>query len=478
VPLPIRYVYTTRIIWGGVINLWGRLWEMNLEWTAVLMFLFAASSILLVSMIGRRVFGPAAALLAAAIQATYFINLRYDVMVTPDSLAVPLTLLSTLMLLDFLALGHLFRLVAAGALIGALIGIKDYYAMISIPFSICLLLRPPPLPPARQWLLKRIGEIAILGFAATATASLVLLLNYFQFGDALHQFHGFGAVLRDTGDSGSGGFASIVAVIGGRFKYFYYMLAEHGVVGGVMFLVGAVYLGSLAMKRLDCRLLFMIPMLFLIFLSLMFLSLRPLRFIAQEPRYIILLAPYLAIGAAGAIAAAWDRIRDDVVLRRCFAVLLAATAALNLWLPNYRNAVVPVATTLRNSVALSITSGASYLVLPWYFRWSAPDGPTLKGIEVRYTEPKPDYAERVDRAMYLGRFDYQLGQIDTAVADGGPAAIFVPEDMGSDTTVKALEARGFRKIDLLGSTSSLRNWMEFSGLAKGDTSCGWLYVRK
>ena len=144
VPLPILHFFTTRILWGWTLNLWGRLCALDLEWTAVLMFLFAAASIVLVAMIAKRVFGPAAGLVAAAIQATYFINLRYDIMVTPDGLAVPMALLATMLVLDFLKIGGTARLVFAGVILGALIGIKDYYAMMSIPFSLCLLFRPQP----------------------------------------------------------------------------------------------------------------------------------------------------------------------------------------------------------------------------------------------------------------------------------------------------------------------------------------------
>src|SRR5271166_4859722 len=134
VPLPILHFFTTRILWGWMLNLWGQLGGLNLEWTAVLMFLFAAASIVLVAMIAKRVFGQATGLVAAAIQATYFINLRYDIMVTPDSLAVPMALLATLLVLGFLEGGGTVRLVFAGIILGALIGIKDYYAMISVPF--------------------------------------------------------------------------------------------------------------------------------------------------------------------------------------------------------------------------------------------------------------------------------------------------------------------------------------------------------
>jgi Dolichyl-phosphate-mannose-protein mannosyltransferase len=472
VPVPILRTFTTRIVWGWTLNLWGRLCALNLQWTAVLMFLFAAASIVLVAMIAKRVFGPAAALVAAAIQATYFINLRYDIMATSDSMAVPITLLSTLLLLDFLKSGRTVRLVFAGALIGVLIGIKDYYAMISIPFSICLLLRPQPAPPFAS----RIGHVAVLGISATTVASLVLLLNYLCLGDALHQFRGISSLLPDA-DSKSSGAAWFIAVVGSRFKYFFYMLAENGITGGIVLLVGAVYLGSLARARLDCRLLFMIPVLFFAFLSLMFLSLRPLNFLPQEPRYLIVLAPFLAVGAAGAIVATWARIADDPVLRRCFAVLLMLNAALNLWLPNYRNTTVPVATAVRNGLAGSKSAGAAALVLPWYYRWSAPDGPIFRGLDVRYADPWPDSFDRVLRAAPKGGFDYTYGQIDAILKDPLPVAFYVPMDKDNDAEIKRLPKAGFRRIDLAGSTSSLRNWLEFFGLVKGDTPCGWLYVR-
>ena len=180
-------------------------------------------------------------------------------------------------------------------------------------------------------------------------------------------------------DSKSSGISSLVGLLGSRFKYLYYLLAENGIVGGVVLLAGAVYLGSLSKARLDCRLLFMIPILFFVFLSLMLMSFRPLRFLTQEPRYIIVVVPFLAVGAAGAIVAAWSRLADDVALRRCFAALLATTAALNLWLPNYRNTAVPLATVMRNAVAESKSAGAKVLVLPWYYRWSAPDGRAVAG---------------------------------------------------------------------------------------------------
>ncbi len=473
VPLPILHFFTTRIVWGWTLNLWGRLCELNLEWTAVLMFLFSAASILLVAMIAKRVFGQAAGLVAAAIQATYFINLRYDIMTTSDSMAVPLALLATLLMLDFFKSGGTVRLVLAGFIIGALIGIKDYYAMISIPFSLCLLFRPQPAPP----LASRLGQVAILGVSSLAVAALVLWLNYLSLGDALHQFRGLAGLLTDV-DSKSSGISWLVGLIGGRFKYFFYMLAENGIVGGVLLLVGAVYLGSLARARLDCRLLFMNPIMLFAFLSLMLMSVRPPQFLMQQPRYVIVIVPFLAIGAAGAIVAAWGRIADDAILRRCFVVTLAVTAALNLWLPNYRNTTVPLATVLRNAVAESRSAGAKLLVLPWYYRWSAPDGRVLRGIDVEYSEPRPDSFDRVLRAAPKGGFDYSYGQIDAVLkGDRESIAFYVPEDMGNDAEVKKLSNAGFRRIELAGSASSLRNWLEFFGLVKDDTPCGWLYVR-
>ncbi len=473
VPLPIQHFFTTRILWGWTLNLWGRLCALDLEWTAVLMFLFAAASIVLVAMIAKRAFGQAAALVAAAVQATYYINLRYDIMTTSDSLGVPITLLSTLLLLDFLESSRTARLVFAGALIGALIGVKDYYAMISVPFSLCLLFRPQPAPPFAS----RIGHVVVLGISAITVAALVLLLNYVNFGDAWHQFRGFTDALPDA-DSQEGGTSRAIATLGGRFKYFYYMLAENGIVGGVVLLAGAVYLGSLAKSRLDCRLLFMIPVLFLVFLSLMFLTLRPLRFLPQEPRYVMVLVPYLATGAAGAIVATWARICDDAILRRCFVVVLVVITALNLWLPNYRNTAVPVATALRNAVAQGKSAGATTLVLPWYYRWAAPDGRVLRGIDVDYSDPSPDSFDRVRRAAPKGGFDYTYGQIDRILNDSRPLAYYVPDDMGKDTEVKKLSDSGFRRIDVTGSASSLQNWLEFFGLVKGTIPCGWIYVRQ
>jgi hypothetical protein len=472
VPVPVLRTFTTRIVWSWTLNLWGRIGGLNLEWTAVLMFLLSAASIVLVTMIAKRVFGQAAGLVAAAIQATYFINLRYDIMTTSDSMAVPLALLATLLMLDFLKSGGTVRLVLAGFILGALIGIKDYYAMISIPFSLCLLFRPQPAPPFAT----RVGQVAILGVSSVAVAALVLWLNYLSLGDALHQFRGLASLLPDI-DSKSSGISWLVGLIGGRFKYFYYMLAEHGIAGGIVLLVGAVYLGSLAKHRLDCRMLFMIPILLLVFVSLMFLSLRPLQFLPQNPRYVIAFVPFLAIGAAGAIVAAWARIADDANLRCCFEVMFAVTAALNLWLPNYRNTMVPVATAVRNAAAESKSAGARILVLPWYYRWSAPDGPIFRGQDVRYSDPWPDAFDRVLRAAPKGGFDYTYGQIDAILKDSQPIALYVPEDMGKDAEVKKLSDAGFRRIDLAGSTSSMRNWLEYFGLVKGDTPCGWLYVR-
>ena len=395
VPLPIRgFGYGTRPLWGWTLNLWGQMTGgINLTSATCLTFLFAATAIVLVAMIAKRIFGPVGGLFAAAVQACYAFNVSYDVMITPDSLAVPVLLLAVWLFLQFLQRESWIWLAATGIVLAQFVFIKNYYAIFLLAFGYILLSTPPTAEvPLREGLwAKRFRSCLVLAAAflcgvapglliakisrarvPTDNPPIASLAEYFEARDAVR------------GNDSS----SPLALVEKRFKYFSYFLLENDAAGGLLLLTGGLYLAWLARSRLDCRLIIIAAAGMFVFLSAFPLRLYPPVFLEQMPRYLLPITALLSIGAGGLLAAGINALRSEKSLSICAWAALIAIGIVNLWQPNYRNPNVPISIAQRKCIAAAKEAGAVRLVLPWYYLWVAPDAVAPDGLEIVYP-PKP-----------------------------------------------------------------------------------------
>ncbi len=223
--------------------------------------ILAIAAICLVAVIAKQMFGPVAGLFAAAVQSFYALNVSYDVMITPESLAVPILLLAVWLFLQYLQGNSWIWLAALGLLLAQFVFIKNYYAIFLLAFGVCLI----SASPAGQGRLhgeswsKRFKSCLVLAAAFVCGVVPGLLIakvtrarvptDYPPIASYAEYFESRDA---DRGIDSS----SPLALVEKRFKYFSFLFLENDATGGLLLVAGGLYLARLARSRLDCRLLF------------------------------------------------------------------------------------------------------------------------------------------------------------------------------------------------------------------------------
>lgn len=462
VPVPARLGWSTRILWGWALNLWGQMQGISVESEASLMFLLAGLGIALTALIGKSIYGRAAGLIAAALIAVFPIDVRYDVMTTPDSLAWTMLLGSVLLFLRYLQSGGRTALGAAAFTAGLLIGVKDYYCFIIFCYIATLLAHPPFRADKSQWL------ILGLGFIAGLLPSFIL--QYLATGDFLRQFRAFEGMTEqyDAHDARRGFARTLLSELGSRFKYFNWLLLDNGPLG-IVLILGLPFVASQAVKRLDCRTVFLAIVGYGVFLSLFPLRLSPLAFVEQQPRYAMVVLPFLAVGAGGSLASAMASLggKKNVSASAAFALLIAG--AISLWLPNYAPAVrgVPASVAVRACIEQAKEHHAATLIVPWAYHRIIPTSYYDRGVKIQIADLEQEDISRVD-----------YGRIDEYLKAPGPIAVYVPPGMVDDPTIVELaKSPDFHKDPVLVPGSSLHSWLIANGKGKPDLVAGYVYLR-
>jgi hypothetical protein len=211
---------------------------------------------------------------------------------------------------------------------------------------------------------------------------------------------------------------------------------------------------------------------FLLFLSFMPASFKPLVFVAAQSRYMVVFIPFLAIGAGGMISGLLSSLMAQQALRRLCLLALTVAIAINLWLPNYRYGSFskgpPVGKALTQLIERASEYGISTVILPWD-DWQA-----------KVTEPFYDrkieivLAER-GTSQSAGEF----GEIDPVLNQHPRAAVFVPTSMAQDEHVQRLSCDSrYQRIPLMVPGSSVSSWLSTIKGRRGDTLAAYLFVRK
>ncbi|MCI0421148.1 MAG: glycosyltransferase family 39 protein, partial [Acidobacteria bacterium] len=221
VSIPVHFY--PRIVWRCVLALWGLPWGLTLEISAILMFLLAAISIVLVALIARLLFSERASLLAAAFHATYPINVQFDPTTLPDGLAVPLMLLAVFLFARFLKDRRTGLLAGSAFTAGVLFAVKEYFVLITVPFGLCLLFSQLGFKEKKRYL-----TVLVLFF--TLGFSVDFLLHAVESQDPIAHFRPlltysarYEAFLSQ-GQANPSTLHQIYYLVHGRFDYFRWVL--------------------------------------------------------------------------------------------------------------------------------------------------------------------------------------------------------------------------------------------------------------
>jgi len=462
--------YYHRVVFRLALAIWGVPFGLSLKSSAVLMFLLACLSILLVALITKRIFGPQASLLAALLQATYPINVLWDVVTLPDNLAAPMMLGSILCFLVFLQRRSKAGLCAASFLAGLAWGIKEFYPLVFLPYMLCLLA-----------LDGKKSQKA--GYAALALACFVLglsmdvMLHAWDSGNPLRHFrlaqeYSEGVVVRFLGGDAA---PTPGTTLSQRGLYVQALLIDYGPAGGTLLLAGGLFL-AFQWRRMECRLLALVGGVLFLFLSLAPVKLRPLAFVETQVRYSVSFLPILAVGAGGVCARVYGMLQD-ALLRRLLAVTLAILCAISLWIPgfkldtNCRFACVAITRCLQRGREFRL----SRLMLPSDFKTRLPESYAAYGIPLRFggqgdfTQWEHDVVtDLLDSEQGFGVFVPRgFTKLEYPAGKKGPW-----KDIG-----ELLASRGFRPIEVRVPGSTPGAWLDWLGRPTRGVAAGVLYLK-
>jgi 4-amino-4-deoxy-L-arabinose transferase-like glycosyltransferase len=458
---------------------------VTLDHAAYVMFFLSSASTLLVGLIAREVSGPAASLIAAAMHATLPLNILWDVVTLADSLAVPLLLLSVFLFVRYLGSGRLGTLIASGLCAGLLFSVKDYFVLIFGCYALALLLH------AGGWR-QRCGRVGVLIGCAVVGVVVPCLLHLWESGQWQRAIK-YGKTYCDI--------AGVMGIDWGyvsKLYYFKWLIFDGGGYGGIgiLYLLGIAFLVFKAPRDEKARIVALAGFAFLAFLSFMPISFRPLRFIEQQPRYLLAVEPFLAVGVGGALGLLLRSCTDGAVRRAAVAVLVLF-CAFQAWSPNVYAPCLygrhTVGTAVRGSVVQARAHGLHTVVLPNTYDQIVPDSFRQLGCELVYAPPGPDFAQVSVSGIPLGTVDPYLDRNDVAVFLPSSFRTFEPKQY--EHIRCSLEKKGYRPVAIFFPLTSTECWRirlgvhpdrnaerreptESSPMSEPNTLVGHLYVKE
>jgi len=365
--------------------------------------------------------------------------------------------LSVWLFVRYLGSGRLRTLVAAGLSAALLFSVKDYYVLILGCYGLAVLTRQG------SWR-QRLGRLGVLAGCVVAGVALPCLLHLWESGRWTR-----GVVYARAYSEGAVGTGFDLGHVL-KLNYLHWLVSDSGVGGsGVLYLLGVCFLLLKARGDGRARLLALAAGAFLAFLSFMPVGFRPLRFIEQQPRYLLPVEPLLAVGAGGALAAL-IRSCPDAAARRAALAFLALFCLLQARSANLSAPVLygrhTVGAGVRGGVAQARAHGLHTVVLPSSFEQVVPDSYRRLGCELVYAAPGPDFA---GSALPLGEIEPYLDREGVGVYV--PACLRVQEPKQYDRAVRMLAGRGYRPVEIHHVRSSTDCWKVRLGL-RPDPNAG------
>lgn len=472
-------VYYGRIVWRWILALWGWWPGLTLESSAALMFLLSCISILSIAQAARMTFGIRAGLLAAAVYATHPLTVLYDVYTLPDNLAVALLAVSIVCFLKYVRTSHLSLLCLAAFVIGLTLAVKEYFVLLAFSFGICLLLE--------QNDSVKLRNVAFFLFFFSLGLSTDFMFHAWESGDPLAHWSvtaTYGDRLFALGDyAGYSGPKLIARMAVDRLSYIESLFFSFGGVAGFISLGGLLFVIMNERRRMECRMLMVGIVTFFVFLCATPAKLWPLTFVEMQERYLIVLMPFLAICAGGAISAGLESLRDRGKQASAGALLLVAFAY-NLTIPNniqdrYRILEFDgIRKVLKNAKGKQMSD----LFLPAKYNEYVPDSYHSYGVRLRFLTTSEFAAvdeiietlrEETGRAVFIPRIPYRMLEKFYRMGDPPFSELYSSRNW---ELMKRLDSNGFEREFVFVPNTSFRSWLTLLEFDAKDHLVGWLYM--
>lgn len=469
-------VYYTRVLWSWVLIIWGEVFALTLESTAVLMFGLAALTIVSVAQCARTLFGERAALLAAIVYATHPIAVTFDTHTLPDGLAVAMLAASMLFFARYLGGGRLPWLAAAGVLAGLLYSAKSYFALVGLPMAAVL-----ALPFGNRLGLRHI--VTLVG----AVLSGVLCNGLLSVAASVDTFNVFGTLgeyaqrLSVPRPNAYEGWKAVVDTLTDRLAYLRSLYFGYGGAVGLVML-WATFL--LLVKTLDGRkyvFLLLVVVSFLLFLIAMPASISPLVLVEVQDRYLMVVLPALSVAAGQALLLALNGLQT-LGLRYAALGLLVCVSVFNLTVPSNlldRYNLLEIE-GLRASLDVAAHQGIEEVVVPRDFRERMPDSYFRRGVAIRFVDfehmispasPSPSLGSR--SAVFIPRDAYRRLQDPLRTGDYNA----ITERGRHAALVDDLTAIGFKPSPIRVPYDTPRVWLERLGVSTRGQLVAWILIR-
>lgn len=476
-------VYYSRVGFSCLIKAWGGLTGgVTLEHSAVLMFILAAATTMMVGYAARTAFDSATGVTAATVYAAHPLVILNGVITLPDVLAVALMTLALWLFFLYLSRARLFFLAGAATVAGLCLGVKSYYILISLPFAIGILLQPLP------WA-ERLRSLALLVVFFAGGLCLAYLIPWILGSpfSVTPDVSEYGQRLLTQEQPYASGLGWIARISVDRLDYLKWLFLELGIVSGFLSLLALTWLMFRWLQRPEYAVLLSASILFLAFLIGMPASLQPLVFVEMQPRYLTLLIPVLAIGAGNALAVLIHALEGDSARRSVAGALLIAFAS-NILVPNdYNDPVLHRARTqemlgLRDALETAQSSMISVLLLPNRYRTLVPDSYDAYGVKLSFQDhgaaavsQKMWHPKTEHEGIFIPRARFRWPLV--AALQSGEYEIALEIDTKDRRLLEDAKANGLIPTAILVPDTVVMRWLALLGLVKKEQQLvGWLYL--
>lgn len=473
--------YYARILWRAILGLWGAPWGLTLETSAVLMFALSCLTILAVGYGARAAAGPRAGLLAALIYATHPLAIIYDPVTLSDGLGVTLVSFSIVLFFVYLR-GHVKScLLLAGLLVGLSISVKEYFVLLGLPFGLAILLDRRPFA-------ERAFDLLALGATVAIGISVDFALHAWESGSPLAHWRASASygdrLLSFNLYEGYTGWRLVAVMALDRLFYLRTLTVNFGAVAGLFTVVAAIFLVSRTRRQhLQWMTVSGAIAVFLLFLSFMPISLRPLAFVETQDRYLTIVLPFLSIASGAAIALALEQISTRG-LRKTVLGLVLLGSVYNILLPNNmmdRDRLLEFV-GIREAVTSLAQEGVTDVVLPDTYQQLVPDSFYSHGVSLTFLpfheanafqSVRAHLSSGLNRAIFVSRLPLRSLQPRLLRGDYDCSVKVAPHRQ----LVEWLQAQGFRKREVYVPYTSLRSWASILGIETKGQLVGWIYLR-
>ena len=473
-------MYYARIGIGTILRAWFTLFGTGLYVTAPLLLVLSLTSLVLFAAACRLVMDQTATLVASALYWLHPIAIQFDGVLEADEFAMPFLLAAFLFFMLYLTRARSAYLLPAGIFAGLVILSKEYYVLIVLPFAIAILRDPA----ARG---SRLSRLVLLAMGVVCGMAADPVLNYLDSGNPLAHISGvnrYGELQATWERIPEFSLKQAASSLIERGAYLEYLLQDFGVAGGIALVSGWAYLFC-KRRSLPCAVALAAATVFFAFLSFTPVKFRPLIFAEVQPRYTLVLLPFLAFGAGPLIAGFFNGIAD-ATLRKLGVFALALLCALNCCVPNTRIGRVRVleCRALINLMKEKTAWGATTIVCPQNYRTLILDQMIAPGFTFKYAK------ERERPVIW-----HEFGDIPEEWLDEPATGFFVPVTAIERAPVvapgenraataddvpdprPALARAGFEAHELRVPDTSTRTWLARLGIPLKGKRIGWFYVR-